>query len=112
MMTIQVEVFVASQLLSRTQGTFTTGQLRRDVKRLFCDTRPGMSTHASSHCVANARRNAGTVYNYLWRLAKGLFRVFDPSTDQPHPTRANASHLPNEDDVPVEYRYLLRQAID
>ena len=104
---IHVEVFVASQLLGRRQGTFTTEGLRREIKRLFDDTRPGVSTHISAHCVANARRNAGTVYNFLWRVDQGLYRVFDPATDVPHPTRANASCFPRREDVPLEYRSML-----
>lgn len=104
---IHVEVFVASQLLGRRQGTFTTEGLHREIKQLFDDTRPGVSTHISADCVANARRNAGTVYNFLWRLDRGLFRVFDPAPDVPHPTRANASCFPRREDVPLEYRSIL-----
>ena len=104
---IHVEVFVASQLLSRRQPTFTKEHLRAEIRRLFGDTRPGVDIHISSHCVANARKSAVTVHNYLWRLGHGLFRAFDPRRDVPHSTRTNAGHVPNTDDVPMEYRYLL-----
>lgn len=105
---IHVEILVASQLLGRRQGTFTPSQVRREIKRLFGDTRPGVSTHVSAHCVANAPKNAGTVHNYLWRLERGLLRVFDTARDMPHPSRSHAGHIPNRDDVPMQYRYLLR----
>lgn len=108
---IHVEVFVASQLLGQRQETFTTESLHREIKRLFDDTRPGVSTHISAHCVANARRNAGTVYNFLWRVDQGLYRVFDLARDAPHPTRANASCFPRREDVPSKYRYLLSASV-
>jgi hypothetical protein len=106
---IHVEVFVASQVLGRRQEKFTAEALRREVEQLFDDTRPGVSTHILAHCVANAPRNAATVYNYLWRLEQGLFRVFDPSRDRPHASRANAACLPLLKDVPTEYIYLFSE---
>ena len=96
---IHVEVFVAAQLLGRSQGTFMAEDLRREIEQRFGDTRPGVNTHVSAHCVANAPKNAATVYNYLWRLEQGRLRAFDPTTDQPHPTRANAAHVPRWGDV-------------
>lgn len=103
---IHVEVFVASQLLGRHQETFTTRELRREIERRFGDTRPGVNTHISAHCVANAPQNAATVHNYLWRLDRGLLRAFDPATDRPHPTRTDAACTPDRHDVPAEYRHL------
>ncbi len=104
---IHVEVFVASQLLGRRQEMFTAEALRREIQRLFGDSRPGVNTHISAHCVANAPRNAATVYNYLWRLDQGLFRVFDPVKDWPHSTRADAACFPRRDNVPSAYRCLV-----
>jgi hypothetical protein len=106
---IHVEVFVAAQLLSRRQETFTAEALRQEVKRLFGDTRPGVGTHISAHCVANAPRNAGTVYNYLWRLEQGLLRAFDPVKDRPHTSRTDAAWFPRRGDVPLRYQHLLPQ---
>jgi hypothetical protein len=108
---IHVEVFVASQLLSRSQGTFTKEDLRAEIRRLFGDTRPGVGTHISAHCVANAPKNAGTVHNYLWRLGHGLYRAFDPVRDIPHPSRRHAHHEPHAENVPMQYRDLLTRAI-
>ena len=103
---IHVEVFIASRMLSQRQGSFTTEELRREVERLFGDTRPGVNAHISAHCVANAPRSAQTVYNYLWRIERGHLRTFDPVSDRPHPSRADAAFVPKAEDVPPEYRHL------
>jgi hypothetical protein len=107
---IHVEVFVASRLLSRSRDTFTGQDLRVEIQRLFGDTRPGVDTHISAHCVANAPKNAGTVHNYIWRLDHSLFRLFQRATDIPHASRMNADHLPHVEDVPRQYRHLLPRA--
>jgi hypothetical protein len=106
---IHVEVFIASELLGRRQETFSSEDLRREIERLFDDTRPGVNTHISAHCVGNAPRNAGTVYNYLFRIDDGVLRPFDPGQDRPHNTRAEARLQPDPRDIPRRYRYLLRQ---
>jgi hypothetical protein len=103
MVKIHVEVFIAAQLLARRQETFTTKELRREIEDRFGDTRPGVQTHVSAHCVANAPRNAPTVYNYLWRLEPGLVRPFEPDKDSPHPSRASAAAFPRIEDVPSKY---------
>lgn len=108
---IHMEVFVASQLLSRSQRTFTAEDLRVEIRRLFGDARPGVDTQISAHCVANAPKNAGTVHNYLWRLGHGLYRVFEPARDLPHSSRRRAGHAPHTEDVPMEYRFLLTRGI-
>jgi len=107
MLKIHVEIFIASHLLSQRQRTFTTADLRREIRLLFDDHRPGVNTHMSAHCVANAPKNAGTVHNYLWRIDQGLLRAFDPTRDQPHPTRLHAACFPEREDVPVQYHHLL-----
>jgi hypothetical protein len=113
MLKIHVEIFIASRLLSQRQETFTTADLRREIKRLFDDDRPGISTHLSAHCVANAPKNAGTVHNYLWRIEQGLLRTFDPTRDLAHATRANTAYLPDRQDVPEKYADLfLSLALD
>ena len=106
-MKIHVEVFIASRLLSQRQETFTPEELREEIRKQFGDTRPGVSTHISSHCVANAPRSAGTVYNYLWRIDQGRLRIFHPGRDVPHPSRTDAHVVPNREDVPLQYHDLL-----
>lgn len=108
-MKIHVEVFLAAQILAQNQDSFTPEELRKEIERRFGDTRPGIQTHISAHCVANAPKNAAVVSNYLWRLPDGQLRPFNPAADQPHPSRENARVQPDIRDVPVEYRQLLPQ---
>lgn len=107
-MKIHVEIFLAAQLLQREQGTFTAQDIVDRVRQEWGDERPGVSTHASAHCVANAKANTATPYNYLWRIEHGRYRCFDPARDQPHPSRAGRPAQPVERDVPVAYRWALR----
>jgi hypothetical protein len=57
--------------------------------------------------VANAARHTGYILNYLWRIERGVYRCFDPTQDQPHPSRVNGRHQPDWQDVPSTYRWLL-----
>ncbi|MGC9467942.1 MAG: hypothetical protein ACP5HS_05085 [Anaerolineae bacterium] len=100
MMKIHVEVYLAAQALADRQGTFTPKELRQEIARRFGDTRSGVQTHISAHCVANAPKNIGTPSNYLWRLPDGRLRPFDPTRDTPHPSRRNARHRPVGEDLP------------
>ena len=50
---INVEVFIAARLLARRTGTFAPADLQQEIAQRFGDTRTGVSTHVSSHCVAN-----------------------------------------------------------
>ncbi len=59
-MKIHVEVYLAARALAKHQDSFTPEELRREVERRFGDTRPGVQTHISAHCVANAPKNAPT----------------------------------------------------
>jgi len=104
---MHVEVFIAARLLAQRTDTFSVAALRREVEVKFGDTRSGVTTHISAHCVANAPKNAATVYNYLWRLPSGELRPFDSRRDHPHPSRVDARTVPDRRDVPVAYHYLL-----
>lgn len=105
---IHVEVFIASQLLSQERDTFSSDDLKDRIKREFNDERPGVSTHISAHCVANAPLNVAVGYNYLWRIQNNEFRTFRPSQDSPVPKRQLARVQPLAPDVPKKYHYLLR----
>lgn len=106
-MKIHVEIYLASRLLAREQSTLTPTEIISRVEAEFGDSRPGVRTQTHSHAVANAPKNAGVVYNYLWRVDTGNYRCYDPSKDVPHPSRLDASSRPSLNDVPPEYRYLL-----
>ena len=109
-MKIHVEVFLTAQILAQNQDSFTPEELRKEIERRFGDTRPGIQTHISAHCVANAPKNTAVVSNYLWRLTDGRLRPFDPAKDQPHPSREDSRTSPDPRDVPAEYERLLMQS--
>ena len=96
---IHVEIYLAAQALAQHHDSFTLEELCREIERRFCDTRPGVETHISAHCIANTPRNAGTVYNYLWRLPDERLRPFDPDRDVPDPTREGARTAPDPSDL-------------
>jgi hypothetical protein len=104
---IHVEVYLAAQMLQREQGDFSAQDLVNRVRLLWDDARPGIYTHTTAHCVANAPLNTGTGYNYLWRLSHGEYRCFDPERDVPHSSRTACAHQPGLADVPESYRWLL-----
>ncbi len=99
-MKIHVEVYLAARALAKHQDSFTPEELRREVERRFGDTRPGVQTHISAHCVANAPKNTNPASNYLWRLSSGRLRPFDPDHDRPHPTRIGTRSAPDPADLP------------
>ncbi len=99
-MKIHVEVYLAAHALAQHQDSFTSADLRREIERRFGDTRPGVQTHISAHCVANAPKNIGTPSNYLLRLPNGRIRLFDPARDIPHPSRRDARTIPDPRDLP------------
>jgi len=107
MLTIHTEVFLAARLLSRRKTTFASQELRDKIEDEFGDTRPGVATHISAHCVANAPKNTFVAYNYLWRVDRGRYRLFDPRTDHPHPSRKGGRTTPDPGGVPRRLKYLL-----
>lgn len=106
-MEIHVEVFIASKILGKNQPKFSKNDLMRFIHNEFKDDRPGITTHISSSCVANAPLNHASGYNYLWRENTGEYRCFHPGNDLPKPERVNDRYQPLRENVPEEYRYLL-----
>ena len=106
-MKIHVEVFIGSRILGKNQQLFSPGDLLQLIHSEFKDNRPGVSTHVSAACVANAPLNHPNAYNYLWRDDYGKLRSFRAGLDLPIPERANFRTEPNIEDVPEKYRYLL-----
>jgi len=107
MLTIHTEVFLAARLLSRRKTTFTSQELRDKIEEEFGDTRPGVAAHISGHCVANAPKHTYVKYNYLWRVDRGRYRLFDPRADHPHPSRKGGRTTPDPGGVPRRLKYLL-----
>jgi len=106
-----VEVYIASRLLGREQGSFSARELVNRVRQEFGDARPGVGAHAYSGCVANSPLHFRQAHNYLWRIEKGLYRRFDPAQDIPHPDRLGGMIRPDIEDVPPEYRSLLEPEV-
>jgi hypothetical protein len=106
-MKIHVEVFIASRILGQNQGTFSPDDLMRFIRKEFHDERPGIPTHVTAACVANAPLNHTSGYNYLWRVGPGLMRVFRPGQDHPETERVKDRVQPEREDLPERFRYLL-----
>lgn len=108
-LTIRVEVWLAAAMLHEAgHATFTPGRLVEEVERRFGDTRPGVMTHVSAHCVASARKNSSVVYSYLTRTEDGLYRLFR-SGDPVHPSRSGIATYPEQADLPEAYWDLWRR---
>ena len=110
-MKIHAEVYLAAHMLQREQGTFSASEVVERVRQEFGDERPGVQTHASAHCVANARLNTAYINNYLWWLDRGCYRCFDPARDTPHPDRVGGRDRPPLSDVLLKYRWLLEPEV-
>src|SRR3972149_1013580 len=106
---VHVAVWIASRLLGGSgprrprPGRFTKQELLRLIEDKLGDTRPGLSTHISSYCVASTEANPGK-YRYLTAVERGLYRVYRPG-DPVHPTKVEAPTHPDPGDIPAEYRY-------
>jgi hypothetical protein len=107
-MKIHVEIYIGSRILGKNQPSFSTEDLIRFIQKEFGDNRPGVTTHASAVCVANAPLNHPAGYNYLWRLGRSDLRPFRSGSDKPNPERANYRSQPEILDMPEKYRYLLQ----
>ena len=103
---INVEIWITSRLLSGKNEIFTKKELTTGIKNLFDDTRPGISTHISSCCVANKPSNHPKNYNYLSWVAKGKYKIYIKG-DYLHPDKINSQNKPIYEDVPSKFRYLL-----
>jgi len=107
MLTINAAVFLAAKLLSADKTIFAVPELRDKIEEEFDDTRPGVTTHIYAHCVANAPKNTLVAYNYLWRVDRGRYRLYDPRSDHPHPSRKGGRISPDRAGVPPKFRHLL-----
>lgn len=108
-MKIHVEVFIASRILGQNQETFTPSDIREFIEREFHDTQHGIQTHITSRCVANAPLNFEAGCNYLWRVSRGVYRLFRSGIDQPFAGREKDPSEPNRVEIPEKYHYLLNQ---
>ena len=106
-MKIHVEIFIASRILGKNQPSFSPEDLIKFIEKEFGDSRPGVRTHATAVCVANAHLNHALGYNYLWRSGHADLRPFRPGIDIPDPEREKHQTQPKIEDVPEKYRRIL-----
>ena len=107
---IHVEIWIASRLLSEKNEIFSKKELTVIIKEIFDDTRPGISTHISSCCVANKPSNHPRNYNYLFWLSKGKYKIYIKG-NYLHPDKKSSQNKPNYEDVPCQFRYLLDKTL-
>jgi hypothetical protein len=103
------EVWVATALLHREQpgrqGFFVREIVDRAAAEHIATTlRPGVTIHASQHCVANKRPNPGR-YRMLFETSHGIRRLYRIG-DYHHPHR-NGKQTPDLEELPSAYQYLL-----
>lgn len=102
---IHVEIWIASRILSEQREFFTKKELMVYIEREFEDTRPGISIHISSCCVANKPSNHPSNYNYLYWISRGEYRIYRDG-DNTHPDKIGWPSQPLVEGIPVKYRYL------
>jgi hypothetical protein len=104
------EVWVAVSLLHRQypkKPDFTIEQIMECAAKEANGEplRPGVYVHIVQHCVANRPPNPGR-YRMLFETAPGRRRLFR-SGDVYDPAREGAKAVPEAEDIPPEYAYLL-----
>jgi hypothetical protein len=104
------EVWLAAALLHKEnpqRRDFTVNEIveRAKRERIEGELRPGVRVHALQHCVANRPPNPGR-YRMLFatgKLTRRLFRRGDPF----HPARQGSKLVPEKEDIPRKYHYLV-----
>ncbi len=104
------EVWIATALLHHEKPEregFTVKEIVDRVAKedLFGRLRPGVQTHAQTHCIATKRPDPGR-YRMLTLLENKKRRIYR-STDDFHPWREGSKTVPKIGDIPEKYHYLL-----
>lgn len=105
------EVWIATALLHRQnpdRADFAVGEIvRRAESENVTDgpLRAGVMPHIYQHCVANKAPDSGR-YRILFETSKGRRRLFRPG-DPFHPRRKSGRDVPQEDEIPPNYRKLI-----
>lgn len=102
---IHVEIWITANILAKKKNNFKKQELMQKIREMFNDTRPGISTHISSYCVASSKADPGA-YRYLTRVKQGTYRPYEKG-DETHPSKKHAPLHPKIVDLPQKYRYLL-----
>ncbi len=105
------EIWIATALLHQENPRAIDFGIREIVERarkegLVRPFRRGVYVHVVQHCVANRPPNPGR-YCMLFESARGRRRLFRRG-DACHSGREGAKTAPTFEDIPPDYRYLLR----
>jgi hypothetical protein len=104
------EVWISTAQLHRAnpkKKDFTIDEIMARVQkeRIHSPLRPGVRVHVLQHCVANRPKDPAR-YRMLFatgKFTRRLFRKGDPF----HPDRDGSKMIPNSDEIPAKYRFLL-----
>ncbi len=88
------EDFAVGEIVERARKEALTGELR-----------PGVSVHASQHCVANRPPNPAR-YRMLFATGRSRRRLFRPG-DSYHPAREGSKTVPAKEEIPEKYHHLV-----
>jgi hypothetical protein len=104
------QVWVATALLHREhpdRPDFSKQQIRQRAHQEYPEgaSRPGISQHISTHCVAS-KAPSPAKHRMLTRTGTGRRRLFRTG-DKFHPLRSAGNVAPPRDDLPENYHYLL-----
>jgi hypothetical protein len=104
------QVWVATALLHREnpdRASFSKQEISQKCREIDPEgaSRPGISQHISTHCVASKQPNPAR-HRMLTRAGTGRRRLFR-SGDPVHPARWNGKITPHREDLPEKYQPLL-----
>jgi len=104
------QIWVATALLHREhpeRGDFSKREIAQRAKSEDPEgaSRPGISQHISTHCVAT-KAPSPAKYRMLTRSGRGRRRLFRTGDDF-HPLRETGKSVPEAEDLPVKYAELL-----
>ena len=109
-MLVADEAWCALALLHREQETRESFSAKEILDRVKAERaspvlRPGIQAHIYLHNVANLEPNSAR-YRMFYKLPNDTYRLFRPTTDQPHPSR-KGKIKPSREELPVQYHHLL-----
>jgi hypothetical protein len=104
------QVWIATALLHQhypERNAFTVAEIvERAAAERFVEPQPsGVYTHAQAHCVAN-RPPQPAKLRMLYATPEGNRRLFRKG-DEYHPQREGGKTLPDPDDIPARYHFLI-----
>ena len=110
-LTAASSVWVATATLHKenpTRQSFTAEEIRQKVRdqKLFASTERTINTHITSHCVANSNLNQSASHRKLYRVDRGLYRLYR-NGDPCHKTRLCGEINPPPETLPSRYLELV-----